>query len=1015
MKNKYILLITALTLPMLLIAQKKKSQAVAIPMTTQSQSATPASERFKAFETRKALTVNSLVNNVKLRSVGPSVMSGRVVDVDVNPENPSEFFVAYATGGLWKTENNGVSFTSLFENEAVMCLGDIAIDWKSKGKTIWAGTGEANSSRSAYAGIGMYKSEDGGKTWQHKGLEETQHIGKVILHPTDPNTVWVAAMGHLFSTNKERGLFKTTDGGKTWKQTLFIDEATGGIDLQIDATDPKTLYAGMWYNQRKPWNFVESGKTTGVYKSTDGGDSWKLITGENSGFPQGIGNGRVGIAVSPANPRVVYAVLDNQKNRPDDGKKKVDNKLIPRQLKAFTNEQFFALEDTKLTEYLDDNGFPEKFTAKSLKADVKAGKFKVEDIVKFTQNANDDLFDTPITGAEVYRSEDGGTSWKRANTDYLDWVFNTYGYYFGTIFVAPDNADKVVIPGFQVIRSEDGGKTFKSMNADNVHADHHVVWINPKNSKHQILGNDGGINITYDDGKTWFKANTPAVGQLYAVQVDMEKPYNVYGGLQDNGVWYGPSTYKANYGWYDEGHYPYKFLMGGDGMQIAVDTRDNNTVYTGFQYGNYFKVNKLTGDQKYLTMPQEIGEIKNRFNWQSPILLSKHNQDVVYFGGNRFFRSLDKGESWKALSGDLTKGFKEGDVPFGTIVTMDESPMKFGLLYVGSDDGLVHISKDGGYTWTKISDGLPQNLYVSRVSASAFEEGTIYVSLNGYREDNFGSYLYKSDNYGQTWQKIGEDLPAESINVVKEDPKNQNIIYVGTDQSLYLSLTKGKTFMRMSTGMPTVPVHDLVVHPRDNELVVGTHGRSIYIADVNLIQQLSDSLLAKDLHLFSMKSITASSRWGRVDAMRKYDEPEKREYTMAYLAKNVGTTKVKISTDKGLIIKELSDESEVGINYINWDYTISSAVAKDYEKYLNEAKKKEDKDITIEEAEDKKMYAKAGKYKIVFEAANGTKIEKPFEIKSPEKRSKRVAVPSAVNSPGEFEEWMEDSGMEGKK
>jgi photosystem II stability/assembly factor-like uncharacterized protein len=318
MKKHYLLLLT-LAMTFSVNAQKKKNLPQPINATSQSLQSTSASERMKAFEQRKALEMKSLVNNVKFRSIGPTVMSGRVVDVDVNNQNPTEFFVAYASGGLWKTENNGISFSPLFDNEAVMTIGDIAVDWKTKGKTIWVGTGEANSSRSSYAGVGMYKSEDGGKTWQNKGLGETHHIGKVILHPTDPNTVWVAALGKLYTASKERGLFKTTDGGKTWKQTLFVDENTGGVDLSIDPSNPNVLYAGLWHKERKSWNFVESGKTTGIYKSTDAGETWQNITGEGSGFPQGEGNGRVGVGISPQNPNIVYAILDNQKNRPDDG------------------------------------------------------------------------------------------------------------------------------------------------------------------------------------------------------------------------------------------------------------------------------------------------------------------------------------------------------------------------------------------------------------------------------------------------------------------------------------------------------------------------------------------------------------------------------------------------------------------------------------------------------------------------------------------------------------------------
>ncbi len=586
-------------------------------ITSFAQNTPTTNSRMAGFEQRKKLDALSLVNNVKFRSVGPTVMSGRVADVDVNGSDPTQFLVAYASGGLWRTDNNGLSFRPLFDNEAVMTLGDIAVDWKTKGQTIWAGTGESISSRSSYSGVGMYKTEDGGKTWQHKGLTESHHIGEIMLHPSDPNTVWVAALGHLYTPNKERGIFKTSDGGKTWRNTLYIDENTGAIDIQIDPKNPKILYAAMWYKTRKAWNFEEGGKTTGVYKSTDGGETWKLITGPNSGFPQGDGNGRVGIAVAASNPNIVYVTLDNQARRPEDPKEVAKNakKLMASKVKAMSKDDFLKLDDTQINDYLDEKRFPEKHSAKSLKEQVKADKIKVSDVVAFTQNADDDSDLPPIVGAEVYRSDNGGMTWKRTHSDYLDAVFNTYGYVFATIHVSPTNPNKIVIPGFQVIRSEDGGKTWQGMNAPNVHADHHVLWFDPKNDNHQILGNDGGLNITYDNGKTWFFANTPALGQFYAVNVDMEKPYNVYGGLQDNGVWYGPSTYKHDYGWYAEGAYPYEQIGGGDGMQVAVDTRDNNIVYTGSQFGFYFRLNKRTGERKSLAVPTEIGQEKHRWNW----------------------------------------------------------------------------------------------------------------------------------------------------------------------------------------------------------------------------------------------------------------------------------------------------------------------------------------------------------------------------------------------------------------
>lgn len=939
---------------------------------------TPFKERMDGLQKKKKLEEVSLVNQVPFKNIGPTVMSGRVVDIDINPNDPTIFYVAYASGGVWKTENNGTSFTPVFDKEAVITIGDIAVDWKN-GEVIWVGTGECNSSRSSYSGVGVYVSRDKGKSWEHKGLEETHHVSRIILHPGDPNTVLVAAIGHLYSPNPDRGVFKTNDGGKTWKKTLFVNDNTGVIDLCLAPEDPKTLYASSWYRTRRAWNFEESGEGSGIYKSVDGGETWKKVSGGSSGFPEGKGTGRIGL--SAAKGGKIYAFLDNQFVKGEEKKSESGN-FTKETFRTITPVDFDKLEDEKLEKFLRDNDFPEKHTAKSVKESVKTGKLKPVALVEYLEDANSLLFDTKITGAELYASMDGGQTWKKTHEGALDGMYHTYGYYFGNVRVSPADPEKVYLIGFVVLYSQDGGKSFKSLTRDNTHVDYHALEVDPGKPSHLICGNDGGINISYDNGETWVKCNSPAVGQFYAVNYDMASPYNVYGGLQDNGVWYGPSTYKWSDAWHQEGEYPYKNLMGGDGMQVMVDPRDNNTVYTGYQFGNYFRIDKTSRHPVYITPQHELGERPYRWNWETPIWLSKHNPDILYMGSNRFHRSFNKGKDFQTLSGDLTAGGRKGDVSFGTLTTLHESPLKFGLIYTGSDDGLVHVSKDGGYTWTKIMNGLPANMWISQVWASSHKESRVYCSMNGYRWDHFAPYVFVSEDFGASWKRIGLDLPMEPVNVVKEDPVNEKLIYVGTDNGCYISLNGGLSFMSMMNGLPHVAIHDLCIHPEAKELILGTHGRSIYTADVSHIQQLQDTVLSKTLYAFQPSKIRWRSNWGKKP--NSYEAPDTAVMKFPFYSNGKNTVSWSVMADSATMLFNATRTCAKGMNYLKYDLSVQESNVTAYNEYLEKKNKKAGK---CEKADNGMYYLKPGRYILqITDIAGGLTVKRTFEVVDPRKK-----------------------------
>lgn len=824
--------------------------------TMNAQQATTANQVENALQQKAKLTKSSIVKNIQFTNIGPTIMSGRVVDIDVNPDNTTEFYVGYASGGLWYTNNNGTSFTPVMDNSPTQNIGDIAVDWKNG--TIWVGTGESNSSRSSYAGIGILKSSNRGKTWQHVGLSDSHHIGRIHINKNNPNEVIIGVIGHLYSKNKQRGIYKTTDGGKSWKQALYIDDMTGVIDISVSPTNPNIMYAASWERMRKAWDFDGDGNGSAIYKSTDGGDSWKKVTGKGKGFPVGTGVGRIGLAAF--NDNVVYAFLDNQFRRPAKPARKSKG-LQKDDFKTMSVADFLKLDNKQLNSYLRNNRFDKKETATTVKAAVRNGSLKPNHLATYLEDANSRLFNSPVIGAELYKSTNGGKTWKKTHKGYLDGVYSSYGYYFGIMGVSHLDQNKVYIGGVPLLKSDDGGKTFTNIGASNMHSDHQAIWVNPKKLGHVIDGNDGGINITFDDGKNWSKNNPHAVGQFYAINVDNKKPYNVYGGLQDNGVWYGSSSYRFSRGWEGNGDYPYKSIGGGDGMQVQIDSRDNETVYSGSQFGYYFRINLKTGKRISIHPKHQLGDSPYRYNWQTPILLSPHNQDILYMGANKLLRSMDQGVTFDVISDDLTTGGKKGNVPYGTLTTISESAFQFGLIYTGSDDGLIHVTKDGGTTWKNITGNLPKGLWISRVIASKFKKERVYATLNGYRNDDFSVYVFMSDDYGQTWKNISSNIPTSAVNVIKEDTKNKHILYVGTDNGLYVTFNNGSSWHPFYKGLPNVAVHDLVIQERENDLVVGTHGRSIYKTNIAQLQHF-DKYSTKATHLFKLAPIRYSSRWG---------------------------------------------------------------------------------------------------------------------------------------------------------
>lgn len=798
---------------------------------------TPAALRLQWFDAHLRLGQESIFRKLKPRLIGPIENSGRITDIAVAPGRPYTFFCSAASGGVWKTTNNGTTWAPIWDEAPTSAVGDIAVS-ESHPDTVWIGAGENNCRWWSYSGTGVYKSMDGGGSWALMGLSDSHTIGRIVIDPKNPDIVYVAAMGHMYTRNEERGVFKTTDGGKTWTKILYIDAGTGAIDLVMDPSDRNILYAATWERIRKPWRITEYGKGSGLYKSTDGGATWRRL---GNGFPTGEFIGRIGLDVSRSNPSVVYALVDNENDMTD-----------PRALQRAQRQ------------------------TRTLKL---------------------------IVGAEVYRSNDKGESWRKANTadiaDLYHIPFN-YGFYFGQIRVAPDRENEIFILGAPLFHSIDGGKTFDTVSHPALYADHHAMWIDPDRPDHIIDGNDGGLNISYDRGRTWQDIKMP-LGQVYSVAVDMDEPFNVYTSLQDGMSWYGSS---ASIPGVTEA---WKRFPAGERSALAFDFSDYQTLYSTASLSRIDRKTMTAVNIEPRNIPGEL-----RKNWFPPMIVSPHNPRILYFGAQMLLMSLDRGDRWRAISPDLTSPDpgKQGTVhvQYSTITSISESPLKFGLLYAGTDDGNVHVTRNGGVSWEKITDRLPAERWVSRIVASQHDEGTVYLAMNGLRNDDFRAYVFKSTDYGKTWASIAGNLPGNPVNVLREDPQTKSVLYVATDIGVYVSVDHGQTWSSLSSQLPTTAVNDLVVHPRDHHLVIGTHGRSIYVMDLNPVQEWSQIQPQETLHLFSINPVILAAEAGA--------RPEAPLY---FYIRDARPVRVEILRESGETVRVLDVPGEAGLNAVYWD------------------------------------------------------------------------------------------------
>lgn len=716
----------------------------------------------------KQATVEDAFRNLNPRALGPTTMSGRVSDIKVYEKKPATFFVAAASGGLWRTRNGGISFEPVFQYEGSVALGVVAVN-QNDPDDLWVGTGEQNSRNSTSWGDGVYRTKDGGKTWTHLGLEDSQHVGGIVLKPGEPDTAFVAALGPLWGEGGTRGVLKTTDGGKTWTTVLKGSPDTGAVELVMDPSNPNVMLAALYTRQRKAYSFASGGRGSGIYRTTDGGKTWNKVS---DGLPTDQ-VGRIGLGFYRKNPKIVMAVVE------------------------------------------------------------------------------------AASGGGVFRSEDGGAHWLRTSN------FDPRPFYFSRITIDPNDDQRVYLAGTQLHYSTNGGRSFRVLDTS-VHVDHHAIWVDPMDSDHILIGEDGGVGQSRDRGKTWEMLDQLPIGQFYAVAYDMRRPYWVYGGLQDNGSWGGPTqTTRGGVSFWD-----WIGVGGGDGFYVQVDPEDWRTVYSESQGGAINRFNIATGEVRGIRPRPAQGE-KLRFNWNTPIFLSPWNSKTVYIGSQKLFKSVNRGDDWKAISPDLSTQnpnklrSAEGVTPEDTgaerhctIVTINESPRKEGVIWAGTDDGLLNLTQDGGATWTEVGKacpGLPAYTWCSRVEASHFAAGRAYVTFDGHRNNDFKTYVYATEDYGKTWKRLAENLPAGNVAyVIREGQNNPDLLMLGTEMGLWISLDRGVTWTKFhkANSFPTVRVDDIQIHPRDRDAIIGTHGRAIWIVPVSPLEQFTSDTMKTDVTLF---------------------------------------------------------------------------------------------------------------------------------------------------------------------